>query len=228
MAFTNLPGSLKSAVYDQDSLTGSLRGQGSRLNSLSSAYNQRGSYLADTAINNLLKYGEVSENDLVGNAVTDNTLAYGKAYDAAVRDMTRMGINPNSGRFAGMSQNFALNRAAAEAGARNQARLQARNENYQRANSLAGLGYNYNSLGLNAANAAINALNTAAANQDRYAQSVAGLYKLDTQAGFDNDLANLGASRISYRTGTDPAEINRAAAYAAGLGGFRNLSNYRF
>ena len=128
--------------------------QAGRLNSLSSAFRNTASNLNDFAFTNLLKYGEVDENDLAGNAAVDNSLAYGKAWDAAQRNLTRMGINPNSGRFAGMNQSFAINRAAAEAGARNQARLQARNENFQRANTLAGLGYNYNSLGLNAANSA--------------------------------------------------------------------------
>jgi hypothetical protein len=62
--------------------------------------------------------------------------------------------------------------AAAEAGARNQARLQARNENFQRANALANLGYNYSGLGLNAANSATSAYNAAAGNQQRYAAAL--------------------------------------------------------
>lgn len=170
---------LKSAINDQGDITNSLEQQGSRLNSLSGNYITTANTINDTALPNLLKYSEVSENDLVGRATTDNTLSYNKAYDAAQRNMTRIGINPNSGRFAGMEQSFALNRAAAEAGARNLARIQARNENFSRAGTLAGLGYNYSTLGLNAANSATSALNSAAANQDRYVQSIG---TMDNQA----------------------------------------------
>ena len=170
---------LNNAIDDQGDFTNALSNQGARLNALSGNYLSTAGTINDTAIPNLLKYGEVSENDLVGRATTDNTLSYNKAYDAAQRNMTRMGINPNSGRFAGMGQSFALNRAAAEAGARNLARIQARNENFSRAGTLAGLGYNYSTLGLNAANSATSALNSAAGNQDRYVQSVG---TMDNQA----------------------------------------------
>ena len=171
MAYS-VPNQLKYAIDGQGDLTGQLAGQASKINSLAGNYTNYADTINDTAINNLLKYGEVSENDLVGTATTDNTLSYNKAYDAARRNMTRMGINPNSGRFAGMEQSFALNRAAAEAGARNLARIQARNENFSRAGTLAGLGYNYSRLGLNATNSATSALNSAAGNQDRYVQSI--------------------------------------------------------
>lgn len=171
MAYS-VPNQLKYAIDDQGDLTGQLTGQASKINSLAGNYTNYADTINETAIGNLLKYGEVSENDLVGTATTDNTLSYNKAYDAARRNLTRMGINPNSGRFAGMEQNFALNRAAAEAGARNLARIQARNENFARAGSLAGIGYNYSALGLNAANSATSALNSAAGNQDRYIQSI--------------------------------------------------------
>lgn len=170
---------LNNAIDDQGDFTNALSNQGARLNALSGNYLSTAGTINDTAIPNLLKYGEVSENDLVGRATTDNTLSYNKAYDAAQRNMTRMGINPNSGRFAGMEQSFALNRAAAEAGARNLARIQARNENFSRAGTLAGLGYNYSALGLNAANSATSALNSAAGNQGRYIQSVG---TMDNQA----------------------------------------------
>lgn len=179
MAYYRVSNQLKSAIGDQGDLTGELSSQADRLNSLSGNYVSTGNAINDVAIPNLLKYGEVSENDLVGQATTDNTLSYNKAYDAAMRNMTRMGINPNSGRFAGMGQSFALNRAAAEAGARNLARIQARNENFSRAGTLAGLGYNYSGLGLNAINSATSALNAAAGNQERYIQ---GVGTMDNQA----------------------------------------------
>jgi hypothetical protein len=83
-----------------------------------------------------------------------------------------------------MDVDIALTRAAAEAGARNLARIQARNENFSRANTLSNLGYNYSSLGLNAANSATSALNgatnayTAAGNNaERYADNLSRIEK---------------------------------------------------
>lgn len=189
--WTHVPNFLNDAVDKQNDITGYLTGQagalnnqGSRLNSLSGNFSSAASELNDVAIGNLLKYGEVSENDLVGQATTDNTLAYNKAADAARRNMSRMGINPNSGRFAGMDIDIALTRAAAEAGARNLARIQARNENFNRAQTLANFGKGYNDLALNAANAATNALRSATnaytaagGNADRYAENLSRIEK---------------------------------------------------
>lgn len=54
------------------------------------------------------------------------------------RNAARMGINPNSGRFAGMSNSTALERAKAVASAKTTARTNAESENYQRLNNAMG------------------------------------------------------------------------------------------
>lgn len=226
MAYYRVSNQLKSAIGDQGDLTGELSSQADRLNSLSGNYVSTGNAINDVAIPNLLKYSEVSENDLVGQATTDNTLSYNKAYDAAMRNMTRMGINPNSGRFAGMGQNFALNRAAAEAGARNLARIQARNENFSRAGTLAGLGYNYSGLGLNAINSATSALNAAAGNQDRYIQNTGNLAYMQDRVNKLNDLVSFGKAGINQRTGRDYADIPTVEALAYGKSGNSNLLKF--
>lgn len=100
-------------------------GYAGRLSGLSGTFSGNMNRLNGIAFDNLEKYGTVSENDMVDQAVTDTTLSYQKAYDTNLRNMERMGINPNSGRFQGMNQQYDLARAAAEAGARNQARLSA-------------------------------------------------------------------------------------------------------
>ena len=107
-------------------------GYAGRLSGLSGTFSGNMNRLNGIAFDNLEKYGTVSENDMVDQAVTDTTLSYQKAYDTNLRNMERMGINPNSGRFQGMNQQYDLARAAAEAGARNQARLSAREQNYMR------------------------------------------------------------------------------------------------
>ena len=110
------------------------------------SYSGIASGLNSWAIDNLNKYGNINEEDYVSQAATDNTLAFSKAFDAAARNMERMGINPNSGRFAGMSQDYAIRRAAAEAGARNRARLSVRQQNFNNAQSAARLALQYKSL----------------------------------------------------------------------------------
>lgn len=208
--------------------------QANRLSNLSNNFLSYADTINDTALNNMLKYGEVDEGDLVGRAVTDNTLAYGKAWDAAQRNLTRMGINPNSGRFAGMEQSMALNRAAAEAGARNQARLQARNENFQRANALAGLGQNYSSLGLNAANgissalsgatsaynSGANILNSAAGVQRTYDTMLGQLDSSNRDRALYNDRIQYGRQLLGNQWGGTNTQA--AAAAAAGNNGIVN------
>lgn len=211
MPLEYITGDVKSAVRGSNGITGSLRSQAGTLNKLSGNFNSVANDLNNVGIGNLLKYGEVSENDLVGQAVTDNTIAYNKAWDAANRNLTRMGINPNSGRFAGMDQSYALARAAAEAGARNQARIQARNENFSRAGTLANLGKDYSSMGLNAANAAGNMLNAAAVNQDRYADNLSGLYR-------ENENARVADARASLNS-----ELAKQGIVMNGRGEYQNL-----
>jgi hypothetical protein len=225
MAFQYVPGSLRSAVSNQGNLTGALKSQSGYLNNLSGRFTGYADRINESAFDRLERYGEVSENDLVGNAVTDTTLAHDRAYDAALRDMTRSGINPNSGRFAGMGLSFALNRAAAEAGARNQARLQARNENYQRAQTLANLGQQYSSLGLNAAGQAASVLNSAAGNQNQYIQSVGTMANMNDKAGFIDSVGNYGRQQIQNKTGRTDGVTN-AEALAVGFGGRGNMLNF--
>lgn len=193
---SRVPSGLRSAVSGQKSMTGKLSGQANKLNALSGSYGNTASSINSVAIPNLLKYGEVSESDLVGSATTDNALAYGKAWDAAQRNLSRMGINPNSGRFAGANQDFALMRAAAEAGARNQARIQARQENFNRAQTLAGLGKGYDSLSLSAAGNALSGYNAAANNQNQLIASTASMYNWQNAAAKDRAIE----SRLSSIT----------------------------
>jgi hypothetical protein len=207
MAFQYVPGSLRSAVSNQGNLTGALKSQSGYLNNLSGRFTGYADRINESAFDRLERYGEVSENDLIGNAVTDTTLAHDRAYDAALRDMTRSGINPNSGRFAGMGLSFALNRAAAEAGARNQARLQARNENFQRANTIAGLGYNYANLGMNAINSANSAFANAANVRNSQYNANVNNYKIGA--------AEMAAKTAANRLGNTATPMLGAADSAA-------------
>jgi len=71
-------------------------------------------------------------------AAVDSNQSYDEALGIQNRNMSRMGINPNSGRFAGLQQKWALARAAAEAGARTRGRLNAENLQFSRLGQTAG------------------------------------------------------------------------------------------
>jgi len=58
------------------------------------------------------------------------------------RSLSRMGVDPNSGRFAGMKQDLARARAAAVSGIMNSTRLQAGEMKFNRLLSAAGMGLN--------------------------------------------------------------------------------------
>lgn len=170
-------------------------GYAGRLSGLSGTFSGNMNRLNGIAFDNLEKYGTVSENDMVDQAVTDTTLSYQKAYDTNLRNMERMGINPNSGRFQGMNQQYDLARAAAEAGARNQARLSAREQNYMRGLQIGGLGAQYGQMALGAASAAASAY-------DAYVGSRASLADSMELADYRRNGGNSGGYGYT-RTGTD-------------------------
>jgi hypothetical protein len=90
----------------------------------------------------------------VDEAGLDASLAYGKSYDIMARDLGRMGINPNSGRFAGLAQKWALARSAAQAGAMTRARRSSRMDDFNRIMSLINVGVGHRSAATGAAGAA--------------------------------------------------------------------------
>jgi hypothetical protein len=59
---------------------------------------------------------------MAGQAAADVTQAYAGALDQNQRNMERMGVNPNSGRFAALTNEINLNKAKDTAGAMNKAR----------------------------------------------------------------------------------------------------------
>jgi len=84
----------------------------------------------------------INSNDLVDRASLDTGLAFDKARGIQSRNLSRMGVNPNSGRFQGLQQQLQLAQAAAEAGAKTRARRSGRRESFERMIAAAGLGRN--------------------------------------------------------------------------------------
>lgn len=77
---------------------------------------------------------------MIGRAAIDSNQSFDESQGVMNRTLSRMGINPNSGRFAGLNQKWALARAAAEAGAKTRAAQQSQETMYSRLAQLLGIG----------------------------------------------------------------------------------------
>ncbi len=91
-----------------------------------------------------------------GEATADVRQAFANARGMTERNLSKYGLNPSDGRFAGMMNNLSVQEALAQAGAANTARDSARREGYaltdRAANALAG----YPAMGMSATGAAAN------------------------------------------------------------------------
>jgi len=68
----------------------------------------------------------------IDQAGTDVSLAYDKSRQIMDRNLSRMGVSPNAGKFRGLQQQWGLARAAAEAGAKTRARRTAEGGRFDR------------------------------------------------------------------------------------------------
>lgn len=110
----------------------------------------RGMRYGGRALDRAESLSKVSPQQWADQAATDVRSAAGRAHAGLSRDLTRMGVNPNSGRFAGMRGKLALQGAAAEAGAANRARMAGQQAGFQNQMALAGAGAQLSGAGLSA------------------------------------------------------------------------------
>lgn len=117
---------------------------------------------------------EAKASELAGKAQADVQQAFANTEAQQARSLSRMGVNPNSGKFAAMSNQNSLAKASASAGAANNARTQAEDMGYKltdrAVNALAGYpamgmtatgqGAQYGGLGLNTVNAGLQGMNS--------------------------------------------------------------------
>ncbi len=125
--------------------------------------------------NNLLalgKQGVVADYDgVTSRAIADVNEQFANSEAARLRQMQRMGVNPNSGRADAMGRQLALTKALASAGTINGAR---RDERYRADNLTWDRLYNLNSLGANKMNGAANSLSNSQTNlSNQYANRAA-------------------------------------------------------
>lgn len=111
------------------------------------------------------QYEYIAENAGVsgaelGQRLADSGAQYNANYDAmtadAERDLQRMGVNPNSGRYAAMTTGNALSKAAGYSMNQNQVRSQASQEDMNERMQAAQLGLQVGGQGVNSVNAAGN------------------------------------------------------------------------
>ena len=107
---------------------------------------------------------EASQNEAAGKALADVEQQFGNEAAQQQRAMTRMGVNPNSGRFASMSTQMGMAQAAAKAGAASKARDSVELQGYARKMDAANMGRGLASSQATSAGVAMNAGNSAANN----------------------------------------------------------------
>ena len=85
---------------------------------------------------------EIDGQSMADEGAIDVSAAFDRSLGTMQRDMSRMGINPSSGRFAGLQQKWGRAKAAATAGAMTRARRGASRENFSRLLSASQAGLN--------------------------------------------------------------------------------------
>lgn len=174
---------------------------------------------------------EDRRDELAGEAVGDVRQAFDQGRQMQQRGLTRMGVNPNDGRFAAMSNQMQMGEALAQSTAANKVRQAARMEGYaltdRATNALSGYpamgmqatsaGAGYGGLGLDTANKGLAGMNsgfgagaTAAGQMGSNATNMWG-----AQANYKNQQDNLAASNDPFGT------VLGAAAGGWASGGFK-------
>lgn len=113
-------------------------------------------------------------DQLASQAAADVGLAFGRTRAMNERAMASMGVNPNSGRFAGVNNASVLSQAAARAGIMTNARNQAAQMGYARKLDAAGLGRNLSGASLAAYGGATSSGTAAGANLQSAGQNYIG------------------------------------------------------
>jgi hypothetical protein len=143
---------LRGGAFSNDSLGGPVSGGGawfgggSTINSAYTGLSGTGSGLYNSGASNLASDRGLLMNaamnggrDSVNQAATDAKIQSENAIGSAKRGLSRMGVNPNSGRFAGLMKQERLAGAALETGAMTRAERAATEDQFSQLMSIAGL-----------------------------------------------------------------------------------------
>ena len=113
-------------------------------------------------------------DQLASRAAADSGLAFSNTRAQNQRQMASMGVNPNSGRFAGIQNSAGIAQAATTANAMTNTRLQAEQMGHARSMDAAGLGRNLAGASIGAYQGASNAGSQAGANAQSAGQNYMG------------------------------------------------------
>lgn len=167
--------------------------------------------------------GRVAEGNAAAEAKADVVANYGQQKEMAERQMASMGVNPTSGKFAGVTRAQDTNAALAAAGAQNNARkmvrqqgiaLRADQANYGRGGS--SVAAQQAGIGLNSGNSAV--ANNASANGNFYQN--AGIMNQGFQGniGANTSTGNMLNTLYGNQVDAWAAEQQANATSSAGIG----------
>jgi len=179
--------------------------------------------LEDAIIEDVQRFDEAGRIDqFAGRAASDVQQALATQQGIANRNLTRMGINPNSARFAALNDEFALRGAAATAGAKTNARMAAEQMGFGMKNNAAAIGRNLPQTALagvgTAANIGGSTVNMLNQQNTPMMQGFAG-----SMSGLQNQMGGLANQGNLMNMGYQ----NQLAAYNAeggALGGFGQIA----
>lgn len=162
---------------------------------------------------------EAYRQQVASQAAADAGRAFGISQQQNQRAMAAMGVNPNSGRFAGMQAATGLQQAAMRANAQTAARNQAEQLGYARQLDAAGLGRGLAGASIAAYGGATNAGNSAGANAQSAGQNYMGNMAIGSGtigSGLNMQMNGL-SSVLNAQTQT---YINTQDSTLSDLGGF--------
>lgn len=158
---------------------------------------------------------------MAGQAGADVTSAYSGALDSNQRNMERMGVNPNSGKFAAINNETNIAQAKDTAGAMNNARQGVINQGLALRQGVAQFGRNMPNTGLAADSLALNGGNAAVSNM----ATGAGINNagVNTAGGLFGGAANSNSSAGQLGLGQYQGQLNAWSGKQDILGGIGQL-----
>jgi len=148
---------------------------------------------------------EAKREELAQQAAADAGQAYQTTQAANARNMASMGVNPNSGRFAGQQRASELGLAAQKANAMTATRRQAEQLGWAKQLDATGLGRNLPGASQGAYGGALNAGNSAGNNMQQPGQNYL--------AGLGQGAGTIGQGRNMYQSGLGMALNGQANMY---------------
>ena len=160
-------------------------------------------------LQNILSQANKSPEWMVDRAATDTNMSFDTARREADRNLSDLGVNPNSGRYAGQQNRWAMARAAAVAGAKTRAHESADATLFNRLMSAYGLGENLRNSATGLMGAGVQGLGNMAGGYAGLAGAWGGLAGEAGRYGNNLNNRNQGTgSSYTFNYGSQPAAQN--------------------